>query len=163
MNIQIISLFMATISTGLMAGIFFTWTNAVTPGIGKLKDIEYLGALQAMNRVILNPAFYVLFICPVLTLPLATLLNYNSDPALVFKLLLVASIIYLAGSFLVTIVGNIPINNLLHRSKLEKFSLENAKDLRSEIEEKWNTFNLIRTITSFIAFILLLITCFIMT
>ena len=163
MNIQVMTLFIATISTGLMAGIFFTWTNAVTPGIGKLKDIEYLSALQAMNRVILNPAFYVLFICPVLTLPLAAVLNYNSEPALVFKLLLVASIIYLAGSFLVTILGNIPLNNLLHRSDLEKFSLENAKDLRSEIEEKWNTFNLIRTITSFIAFILLLITCFIIT
>ena len=49
MNIQIMIIFMATLSTGLMAGIFFTWTNAVTPGIGKLKDIEYLGALQAMN------------------------------------------------------------------------------------------------------------------
>ena len=96
----------------------------------------------------MNPAFYVLFICPILTLPLATILNYNSAPALVFKLLLVASSIYLAGSFLVTILGNIPLNNLLHRNDLEKISIENTKDLRSKIEEKWNAFNLIRTITN---------------
>ncbi len=49
MNIQIMIIIMATLSTGLMSVIFFTLTNAVTPGIGKLKDIEYLGALQAMN------------------------------------------------------------------------------------------------------------------
>jgi len=83
MKMQLIVLFLATMSTGLMAGIFFTWTNAVTPGIGKLKDIEYLSALQSMNRVILNPAFYLVFICPILTLPLTTILNYNSQSSLV--------------------------------------------------------------------------------
>ncbi len=163
MNIQIIALFLATMSTGLMSGIFFTWTNAVTPGIGKLKDVEYLAALQAMNRVILNPLFYIVFIGPILTLPLATALNYNSEPSLIFKILIISSMIYLPGSFLITILGNIPLNNLLHRSDLENFSVEEAKTLRDKIETKWNTFNLIRTITSSITFILLLITCLLIT
>ena len=39
----------AILLTGLMAGIFFTWSNAVKPGIGKLSDIEYLRSLQSMN------------------------------------------------------------------------------------------------------------------
>ena len=34
------------ISTGMMAGIFFTWTNAVKPGIGKLDNLSYLKAFQ---------------------------------------------------------------------------------------------------------------------
>ena len=75
-----------------MAGIFFTWTNAVTAGIGKLTDIEYLRALQSMNRVILNPAFYMVFIGPIVTVPLATVLNYHTEPSFIFKLLLVTSI-----------------------------------------------------------------------
>ena len=57
MKIEIIILASAILSTGLMAGIFFTWSNAVKPGIGKLSDIEYLKALQSMNRVILNIPF----------------------------------------------------------------------------------------------------------
>jgi uncharacterized membrane protein len=150
-------------TTGLMAGIFFTWTNAVTPGIGKLKDIGYLSALQAMNRVILNPAFYIVFICPILTLPLATVLNYHSEPSLVFKLLLVVSIIYIFGVFFITILGNIPLNNVLHKNDLDGFSPEDAKNLRTEIETKWNKFNLIRTITSSISFILLIIICLLIT
>ena len=46
MKIQILILASAILSTGLMAGIFFTWSNAVKPGIGKLSDLEYLKALQ---------------------------------------------------------------------------------------------------------------------
>ncbi len=159
MKMQLIVLFLATMSTGLMAGIFFTWTNAVTPGIGKLKDIEYLSALQSMNRVILNPVFYLIFICPILTLPLTTILNYNSQSSLVFILLLVATTLYLTGAFVITIIGNIPLNNLLHKNDLVDFSLKNALNLRNRIEEKWNNYNLVRTISSFISFILLIAVC----
>ncbi|MCK5355890.1 MAG: DUF1772 domain-containing protein [Methyloprofundus sp.] len=163
MNIQIMIIFMATLSTGLMAGIFFTWTNAVTPGIGKLKDIEYLSALQSMNRVILNPAFYMVFLCPIVTVPLATVLNYNTEPSFIFWLLLVTSIIYLLGVFFITILGNIPLNELLDKNDLDKFSLEDARNLRNEIEKKWNNYNFIRTITSSITLILLIIICFSIT
>jgi uncharacterized membrane protein len=146
-----------------MAGIFFTWTNAVTPGIGKLKDIEYLCALQSMNRVILNPAFYMIFICPIVTVPLATVFNYNTEPSFIFWLLLVTSIIYSLGVFFITILGNIPLNELLDKNNLDKFSLEDAGNLRNEIEKKWNNYNFIRTITSSISLILLIIICFSIT
>ena len=67
-----ILLIVAIVSTGLMAGIFFTWTNAVKPGIGTLDDINYMKAFKAMNRVILNPLFYMAFILPVLTISIST-------------------------------------------------------------------------------------------
>ena len=41
MKTETIILALAILLTGLMAGIFFTWSNAVKPGIGKLSDIEY--------------------------------------------------------------------------------------------------------------------------
>jgi len=154
---QTIILFLATLSTGLMAGIFFTWTNAVTPGIGKLNDIEYLNALQSMNRVILNPAFYLVFFGAVLLLPLAAALNYRSVPNTIFWLLVLAAVIYLIGSFFVTVFGNIPLNNLLDKTNLNVISPEDATNLRKSIETKWNNFNLIRTITSAISFMILII------
>ncbi|WP_103867387.1 hypothetical protein [Aquimarina sp. I32.4] len=61
-RIETIILMIAIVSTGGMAGIFFTWSNAVKPGIGKLTDLEYLKALQSMNRVILNTTFRIIFI-----------------------------------------------------------------------------------------------------
>ncbi len=82
---------------------------------------------------------------------------------MVFTLLLIASVIYLLGVFIITIKGNIPLNNLLDKSDLEGFSIEDASKLRNEIETKWNNFNLIRTITSSISFILIIIICFSIT
>ena len=145
---------------GLLSGIFFTWTNAVTPGIGKLNDLGYLTALQSMNRVILNPSFYIIFMGSVVILPLSTVLNYETKPSFVFKIMLVASIIYILGVFLVTILGNIPLNDLLDKIDLEDCSIEDVSNLRDKIEAKWNGFNLIRTIASTSSFILLIVVCF---
>ena len=150
-------LIVAIVSTGLMAGIFFTWTNAVKPGIGTLDDMTYMKAFQAMNRLILNPLFYIVFILPVLSIAISTYMSFGSTKEYVFELLLTATLIYCLGVFLVTIAGNIPLNELLEHTDLEKISQIELSDLRGKIETKWNSFNLVRTISSFIAFVLLVI------
>jgi uncharacterized membrane protein len=153
-------LIVAIISTGLMAGIFFTWTNAVKPGIGTLDDMTYMKAFQAMNRLILNPLFYVVFILPVLTISISTYMSFGSTKLYVFELFLLSTLLYVLGVFLITILGNIPLNDLLENTDLEKISLTELSDLRGKIENKWNNFNLIRTVSSFISFLLLVICLF---
>ena len=151
---------LAIISTGIMSGIFFTWTNAVKPGIGALNNISYLTAFKAMNKAILNPMFYITFILPVLTIPISACMNYSSPNFYVFKLLLACTLIYLFGVFMVTINGNIPINELLENTDLQKITETELSSLRDNIENKWNNLNLIRTISSFISFLLLIICLF---
>ena len=150
----------AILSTGLMAGIFFTWTNAVKPGIGTLDDMTYMKAFQAMNRLILNPLFYIVFILPVLTISISTYMSFGSTKLYVFELFLLSTLLYVLGVFLITIIGNIPLNELLENTDLEKISLTELSDLRGKIENKWNNFNLIRTVSSFISFLLLVICLF---
>ena len=41
MKTETIILTLAILFTGLMAGIFFTWSNAVKPGIGKLSNLVF--------------------------------------------------------------------------------------------------------------------------
>lgn len=143
-----------------MAGIFFTWTNAVKPGIGTLDDMTYMKAFQAMNRLILNPLFYIVFILPVLTISISTYMSFGSTKLYVFELFLLSTLLYVLGVFLITILGNIPLNELLENTDLEKISLTELSDLRWKIENKWNNFNLIRTVSSFISFLLLVICLF---
>ena len=150
----------AILSTGLMAGIFFNWTNAVKPGIGTLDDMTYMKAFQAMNRLILNPLFYIVFILPVLTISISTYMSFGSTKLYVFELFLLSTLLYVLGVFLITILGNIPLNDLLENTDLEKISLTELSDLRGKIENKWNNFNLIRTVSSFISFLLLVICLF---
>ena len=157
MKIEIIILAFAILSTGLMAGIFFTWSNAVKPGIGKLGDIEYLKALQSMNRVILNNSFKIIFGCAIITVTLVPIFYLDLYPKKIFWLFIFTLVIYWIGAFGVTVFGNIPLNEKLDKTNVESISTQKIKVLRRSIEFKWNNLNLIRTISSFITFILLII------
>jgi uncharacterized membrane protein len=157
MEIEIIILALAIFLTGLMAGIFFTWSNAVKPGIGKLVDIEYLRALQSMNRVILNNAFRIIFLGAIIAVALVPVFYFNLYPKNIFWLFVFTLVIYWIGVFGVTVSGNIPLNEILDKTNLESITLEEIKTLRKSIELKWNNYNLIRCISSGITFILLIV------
>ena len=77
MKTETIILALAILFTGLMTGIFFTWSNAVKPGIGKLSDLEYLKAFQSMNRVILNNAFRLVFTGALIAVALVPVFYFN--------------------------------------------------------------------------------------
>ena len=157
MKSETIILALAILLTGLMAGIFFTWSNAVKPGIGKLSDIEYLRALQSMNRVILNNAFKIIFLGAIIAVALVPIFYFNLYPRNIFWLFVFTLIIYWIGVFGVTVSGNIPLNEILDKTNLESITSEEIKILRKSIEVKWNNFNLIRSISSGITFILLIV------
>ena len=156
MKTETIILALAILFTGIMAGIFFTWSNAVKPGIGKLSDLEYLKALQSMNRVILNNTFKIIFGGAIITTALLPIFSFNLYPNNIFWIFISTFIIYWVGAFGVTIFGNIPLNEILDKTSLETFSLEELKSLRTSIEVKWNNLNLIRTISSVLTFVLLI-------
>ena len=156
MKTQTIILVFAIFLTGIMAGIFFTWSNAVKPGIGKLSDLEYLNALQSMNRVILNGAFLIVFIGAIIAVALVPLFHFHLYPKNIFWLFICILLIYWIGVFGITVFGNIPLNEILDKTNLETITLEEIKTLRSSIENKWNNFNLIRSISSGITFLLLI-------
>ena len=157
MKSETIILALAILLTGLMAGIFFTWSNAVKPGIGKLSDIEYLTALQSMNRVILNNAFKIIFLGAIIVVALVPVFYFNLYPKNIFWLFVFTLVIYWIGVFGVTVSGNIPLNEILDKTNLESITHEEIKTLRKSIELKWNNYNLIRCISSGITFILLIV------
>ena len=157
MKYETIILALAILLTGLMAGIFFTWSNAVKPGIGKLSDIEYLRALQSMNRVILNNAFKIIFLGAIIAVALVPVFYFNLYPKNIFWLFVFTLVIYWIGVFGVTVSGNIPLNEILDKTNLESITSEEIKTLRKSIEVKWNNFNLIRCISSAITFLILIV------
>ncbi len=157
-NIETVILLFATLLTGLLAGVFFTWNNAITRGIGRLNDVSYLNAFQQMNRTILNPLFYIVFMGPLLLSAAATYV-YKANPAYILWMLILATVIYFLGVFIVTILGNIPLNKMLDKTNLADISLEDARNLRDKFETKWNKLHLIRTISSTTSFLLLILTC----
>ena len=83
--------------------------------------------------------------------------HFKIAPNSIFWLLLLALVTYWIGVFGVTVFGNIPLNEILDKINLESITLEEIKTLRISIEVKWNNLNLIRSISSGITFLLLIV------
>ena len=141
--------------TGLTAGLCFTWSNAITPGIGKLDDLTFLQAFQAMNRAIVNPAFLIVFFGPILLLFLNAYSFRNANPA-IFLPFLIAAILFFIGVGLVTIFKNVPLNEMLDKTILETVTETEIAELRTTFEKPWNHWHMVRTLCSFVSFALLL-------
>lgn len=153
-NFKIIILILSILFTGLTAGLCFTWYNAVTPGIGRLDNIGFLRAFQAMNRAIINGKFMIVFMGPTILLFLNTYLFRNTSTA--FWLFLVAAILFFVGIGLVTVFGNVPLNEILDTSNLEVLSKIELQELRDKFEQPWNRWHTIRTASSIFSFLLLI-------
>jgi uncharacterized membrane protein len=159
MTLSNITVLGAAIFTGLMAGLFYSYSCSVTIGLGKLPDEQYIAAMQSINRSIQNPVFFISFFGALILPPIATYLNYSQKASASFWLLLTATILYLAGSFGVTALGNIPLNNALESFNLSAASKEAISIQRLNFETAWNTLNIIRTISAILSFILILFAC----
>jgi len=156
-SFKLATLLMATLLTGLAAGVCFTWTNAVTTGIGRLDNLGYLQAFQQMNRTIINPTFICVFFGPFVAQMLSVFLVKNTTSTIIIGLV-VATLCYFFGLVIVTIFGNVPLNEMLDKTDLASASANELQHVRNQFEVKWNRLHLIRTITSISSFALLLIT-----
>lgn len=154
-----LTLLLAALATGLCAGLFYAYSCSVNPGLHQLPDASYLSAMQHINRAILNPVFFFSFLGAVVLLPLAAYLNYHTFYSLRFLCILSAAIIYLTGTFGVTIFGNVPLNNALDTFNIPTAGAQELLTQRTSFEGPWNKLHTIRTLAAIISFILTLVAC----
>jgi uncharacterized membrane protein len=153
-----IVLILAATATALMAGLFFAWTCSVMPGIGRLPDAGFLSSMQAMNRAIQNPIFFLAFFGPLLLLPFSAYLHREPlSPR--FWLLVAAAVLYGVGVFGITMVGNVALNDRLDAFPIAPASAADLVAMRAAFEKPWNTLNTIRTLASAGCIVLVIIAC----
>ena len=148
---------LSIVLVGLAAGLFYGWDCSIIGGLGKLSDKEYLTAFQSINRVILNPYFLISFMGSLIALAIATWLNYKTGNLDSFYYLLAATLVYAIGLFGVTMLGNVPLNNLLDRFDISNASTEAINAMRQKFEAKWNMLHHIRTYAAILSFLLSII------
>ncbi|SFW82302.1 DUF1772 domain-containing protein [Chitinophaga sancti] len=71
--------------------------------------------------------------------------------------LLLATLSYYLGVMVVTIPGNIPLNNMLEAFTIQGAAVDELHLMRAQFEQKWNMLNHIRTLCSLASFILVMI------
>jgi len=142
---KILTYLAALTTTGLSAGLFFAWSFSVMPGLGRVPDAAFIAAMQSMNRAILNPTFFVVFIGPLVLLPLSAYLAYVGMGSLRFWLLVAAAAAYVIGVFGITMVGNVPMNEALDVFDAGSATPDQIAAQRAAFEGRWIFLNNIRT------------------
>lgn len=103
----------ATVGSGLVAGTFFAFSSFVMGALGRLPAVQGIAAMQSINVVVLNPLFLGVFLgTAALSLGLAIAIPFHLSTSGI-GFLLAGSMLYLLGTFLVTILGNVPMNDAL--------------------------------------------------
>ena len=159
MNILDISLILSILTCSLVTGFIFTYAVVVMPGLSKLNDKEFIRAFQVTDGIIQNnqPLFMLTWVGSIIAILSSIII------AIVFVgisetwLIVLVGVVYLLGVQGITISIHIPLNNHLQQVNIDELNAERLSEERIKFENKWNNFNIIRTIIAFSVSVILLL------
>ena len=141
----------ALLGCAIIGGVFFAFSSFVMKALGDLPSPAGIAAMQSINVVVINPSFIGTFIgtavLSILVLVLV-LMSGNGPSALLFA---GGAIAYFVGTFLVTMFGNVPLNNRLAAESPEGPEAAATWTHYLDVWTKWNT---VRTIAALVAVLL---------
>jgi uncharacterized membrane protein len=138
----------ACIGAGTIGGVFFAFSSFVMQALSELPAAQGIAAMQRINVVVLNPLFLAVFIGTAalsIGAAISAFLAWTSPRS---PLLVTACLLYVVGSFAVTISFNVPRNERLAR--LDPASSEAAAYWPVYIRE-WSQWNHVRATASLVS------------
>jgi uncharacterized membrane protein len=144
----------AALGCGLMAGVFFAFSVFVMKALTHLPPAQGIAAMQSINVAVLNPWFLAAFVgtgAACLLTGATSLWRWQEAGA---GYLLLGAALYLVGTFLVTAVFNVPLNDALAAAPAA--APESAGQWAAYLGS-WTAWNHVRTAAAFGAAALLTI------
>jgi len=134
-----------TLGCGLVAGTFFAFSSFIMPALNRLAPAQAIGAMQSINKLAVTPLFMLaVFGTAVLSVVVMIwAIRSWSVPGATWVLAGCAA--YLAGAIIVTMAGNVPLNNAL--AVVDPHALS-APDQWASYLRNWTAWNHVRTVTS---------------
>jgi uncharacterized membrane protein len=142
----------ATLSTGLMAGVFGLYSHTIMPGLATVDDRTFVAGFGAVDRAITNPWFLGGGFLGAVVFGAAAALTHWGRATMPWVLAAVA--LYLVV-VVVTAVVNVPLNEGL-KAAGDAQQLTDPAAVRERFDEvRWMRWNLVRTLLTTVAFGLL--------
>ena len=148
---------LAAIGSGLIAGVFYAFSTFVMRALAQRPPNEGMAAMQAINVAVINPLFLGPFLATAAAaaaLVAVALLRWAHAGS---AWLLTGGLLYFAGTFGVTMLFNVPLNNVLEQIPPDA---PDAAEQWTHYAARWTTWNHVRTaaaIAAMAAFILALL------
>ena len=139
---------LATVLMGLMAGFFFAFSVDVAPAMLELDAQAYITTQQAINRVVRNVPFALVYFGGAVMPFIAALALYFAGRRRDAAVWLGIALVYVAGVFLLTREINIPINNAL-----ALWNPQSPPPQWQQARDDWNAANLVRCLVACACFV----------
>jgi uncharacterized membrane protein len=148
-EMRVVFLMAATLSMGLVAGVFTLYAHTIMPGLAKTDDRTFVAAFQAIDRAIINPWFLGGGFFGALVLTGVALILHFGQVGLPWILVALASYAITVG---VTLVVNVPLNDRIKAAGTLGEIVDVAAVRRDFQERRWRSWNLVRVVTTNAAF-----------
>jgi len=141
-TITTVAVVLALLGSALIGGVFFAFSSFIMKALARVPSREGIAAMQSINVVVLNRSFLGAFMGTAAVSLLAGLLaigGWGTPAALWF---LAGAVLYVAGTFLVTGLGNVPLNKQLAEVAAEDAV---AAAVWQHYLDRWTRLNTVRT------------------
>ena len=138
----------ALLGSGVIGGVFFAFSSFIMRSLSRLPSSEGIAAMQSINLVVLNRSFLGTFMgtaAIALLLIVLSLLQWGTQAS---PFLLTGAVLYFVGTFVVTIAGNVPLNDRLASADARD---RNAVRFWEHYLERWTRLNTLRTVAAIAA------------
>ncbi|MDY0884823.1 DUF1772 domain-containing protein [Dongia soli] len=136
--------FVDALGCGLVAGVFFAFSTFVMPALARLRPAQGIAAMQSINLLAVTPWFMSLLFGTALLCLASAVLALLDWRGAASAWMLAGSTLYLAGVILVTMMFNVPLNNILAAQAPESAE---AAGVWTRYLAAWTRWNHLRTIT----------------
>ena len=145
------TLVLATVTTGLTAGVFVDWANTIMPGLSEVDDRAFVTSFKALDAAITNPLFLgVEFTGALVLTGIAAALHRRPEHRAVL-VWVGAALVGTVAVWAITFGVNEPLNEKLRTAPLQTDADFTAA--RALLDEaRWTAWNTVRAVASTAAF-----------
>ena len=145
MSLTTIAVILALLGSGIIAGVFYAFSSFIMGALARMPSHEGIAAMQSINVVVLNPSFLGVFMGTVVVSVLVAVLAIKGWAAPAAPYFLAGALLYVIGTFLVTGLGNVPLNNQLANVSATD---PEAVAVWQHYLDRWTMLNTVRTIAA---------------
>jgi uncharacterized membrane protein len=133
----------AALGSALVAGVLFAFSASVMDALDRVPPGQAINVMNQINETIVRPGFMIAFVgTAILSLVLGVHAVFTwGDRRATF--LLVASVLYVVGVFILTMVHHVPLND--HLANVDPNSAAAASEWRQYFDS-WVPWNHVRTV-----------------
>lgn len=140
-----LSTILAAVGSAVVGGLLFAFSTSVMPALSRQPNSSAAATMQSVNTVIQNPLFLALFVGTSLScVGVLVLSPIVGGPGTVVAV--IAASMFVVGTFVVTMVVNVPLND-----RLAALDPEAAQLFWQEYLTRWTRWNHIRAAAAVVA------------